>query len=225
MTPIKNFADRINQLIELANKTLGTRRTSSGMISSSSVNSELFYEFRTSSLSFILNLYGENHPYYKDFNQIVTRADPYDTEQGRGVLKSIKTELDGGWLITLKGLVSAEIFSDFIEMADHLLKEGYKDPAAVMIGSVLEEHLRQLCTKNGIPTEDIKSGKPVPKKADLLNSELAGAVVYNKLDQKNVTAWLDLRNKAAHGKYGEYSQQQVEFMLQAVTEFMTRNSI
>ena len=47
----------------------------------------------------------------------------------------------------------------------------------------------------------------------------------NKLDQKNVTAWLDLRNKAAHGNYGEYNQQQVEFMLHAVTEFMTRNSI
>jgi len=83
--------------------------------------------------------------------------------------------------------------------------------------------LRQLCIKSSIPTDDPKTGKP--KKADLLNSELAGASIYNKLDQKNVTAWLDLRNKAAHGKYADYNQQQVEFMMQTVTEFMTRNSV
>ena len=219
---IEQFKDRISQLISLADKTLGTSETSrSGVISW--VNSELFYELRTSSLSLILSLYGENHPYYKDFNENVVRSEPSDTKEGRGILNSIKNEIENGWLTSLKGLVSAEIFSDFLEMADHLLKENYKDPAAVMIGSVLEEHLRQLCNKNSIPTEDSKSGRP--KKADLLNSELAGAGVYNKLDQKNVTAWLDLRNKAAHGKNSEYNQQQVEFMMQTVTEFMTRNTV
>ena len=38
----------------------------------------------------------------------------------------------------------AELFADFLEMADYLLSEGYKDPAAVLGGSMLEEHLRQL---------------------------------------------------------------------------------
>jgi hypothetical protein len=225
MATSKSFNDRIDQIIELANKTLATKQTGSGTFSTSYVNSELFFEFRSSALSFIINLYGEKHPYYKDFNQIVVRANPHDTEQGRGILKSIKSELDGGWLITLKGIVSAEIFSDFLDMAEHLLKEKFKDAAAVMIGSVLEEHMRQLCIKNGIKIEENKGGKLMPKKADFLNSELSNAGIYNKLDQKNVTAWLDLRNKAAHGKYAEYNLQQVEFMLQAVTEFMTRNQI
>ena len=222
MTTIGKYANRINELIELADKSLTTKQKGSGTFAKSFVNSELFFEFKTSSLSFILKLYGENHPYYKEFNQIVTSANPFVTEKGREILKSLKSEIDGGWLSTLKGLVSAEIFSDFIEMADHLLKENYKDPAAVVIGSVLEEQLRLLCTSNGILVRDLKSGKPVAKKVDLLNSELAGAGVYNKLDQKNVTAWLDLRNKAAHGKYTEYNQLQVEHMLQAVTEFVNR---
>jgi hypothetical protein len=50
-------------------------------------------------------------------------------------------------------------------------------------------------------------------------------ILSNKLDQKNVTAWLDLRNKAAHGKYTEYQKDQVELMMQGVTQFMARNSI
>jgi hypothetical protein len=218
----QNFADRVNQLITLADKTLSTTKHPQKM-GLSSVNGELFNELRTSSLSFIKNLYGSEHPYFLDFNERVQQSRPSQTEYARGILKAIKKEIDGGWLVTMKGLISAEIFSDFLEMADHLLKEGYKDSASVMIGSVLEEHLRQLCIKNGIPNDDPKNGRP--KKADLLNSELGNATIYNKLDQKNVTAWLDLRNKAAHGKYGEYNQQQVEIMLQAVTEFMTRNNV
>jgi hypothetical protein len=69
------------------------------------------------------------------------------------------------------------------------------------------------------------SGKANPKKADLLNAELTKSHVYNNLDQKAVSAWLDLRNKAAHGRYGEYNDKQVENMIQGVTEFMARNGI
>ena len=126
----------------------------------------------------------------------------------------------GGWLNTAKGLVSAEIFADLLEMAEHLLEEGYKDPAAVVAGSVLEEHLRQLCQRSDIEMTQPGGGKP--KKADLLNADLVRAGVYNQLDQKQITAWLDLRNKAAHGRYGEYSKEQVALMLQSVSDFMVR---
>ncbi|MCB9012773.1 MAG: hypothetical protein H6539_01895 [Bacteroidales bacterium] len=203
-------------------QTLGSRQSNTGRFSESWVNPELFYEFRTATLSFILNLYGENHPYYIDFNHHVGRPVPIQIEQGRGILNSIKFEIDHGLLETLKGLVSAEIFSDFLDMAEHLLKENFIVAAAVMIGCVLEEHLRQLCDKNDILTTYPKSGKP--KKADLLNSELSNADVYNRLDLKNVTAWLDLRNKAAHGNTKEFNQAQVELMMQAVTEFISRNN-
>jgi hypothetical protein len=182
MTSINKFSERINQLIELGDKTLTTRSSVSGEFSIATVNSELFHEFRTSSLSFILLVYNETHPFYNDFNKTVTRATPSDTQKGRGILKSIKSEIDGDWFLTLKGLVSSEIFYDFLEMAEHLIKEGYKDPATVMIGSVLEEHLRQLCIKNSISITDTKNGKLIPKKADLLNSELSNLGIYNKLD-------------------------------------------
>jgi hypothetical protein len=103
-------------------------------------------------------------------------------------------------------------------MAEYLLSEGYKDPGAIVIGSVLEEHLRQLSVKNGILTST--AGKP--KKADQLNADLARKGAYSKLDQKSITSWLDLRNKAAHGKYGEYTKEQVDLMLQCIQNFMAR---
>lgn len=124
----------------------------------------------------------------------------------------------GRYVRTVAELVHAEVFSDFVEMAEHLLSEGYKDAAAVIVGSTLEGHLRQLCAKNSIASD--VGGKA--KKADQLNADLVGNSVYSKLDQKSITAWLDLRNKAAHGKYAEYSKEQVGLLVQGVRDFMAR---
>ena len=135
-----------------------------------------------------------------------------------GALRALRRDYDAGYLSSVQSLVRAEVFADFLEMAEHLLKQGYKDPCAVLVGGVLEDHLRSLCQGRGIPLQ--MSGKP--KKTDSMNNDLASADVYSKLDQKNVTAWLDLRNKAAHAQYGEYNHDQVQNLLIGVREFAAR---
>jgi len=138
----------------------------------------------------------------------------------RGTLRALRNDYESGYLQSVVELVHADIFADFLEMADYLIQQGYKDPAAVVAGSVLEEHLRKLCDKNGI---SVVKPDGTPKKADTLNSELASANVYPKLEQKSITAWLGLRNSAAHGKYDEYDQDQVATLIQGVREFAIRN--
>jgi hypothetical protein len=133
-------------------------------------------------------------------------------------LKALRRDYEDGYLVRIQGLVRAEVFADFTDMAEHLLDESYKDPAAVLIGGVLEEHLRSLCIANGISI--VSGGKP--KKADTMNADLAKDGTYGKLDQKSVTAWLDLRNKSAHGQYSEYRSEQVRNMLAGVREFAAR---
>ena len=216
---LEDLIQRIDQLIQNADEVLQTEKRGAG---SPYVNEELFFAFRAASLSFFTMTFGKDHIHYDEFNSRVTHSGSYCVQIGRGILSAAREELAGGWLTTTKGLVSAEIFSDFLEMAQHLLDEGYKDPAAVMAGSVLEEHLRQLCQKHDISTEITRQGRPQPKKADALNADLTKKQVYNRLDQKNVTAWLDLRNKAAHGKYQEYTEKQVSLMLQSLSDFMVR---
>jgi hypothetical protein len=110
-------------------------------------------------------------------------------------------------------------------MSEYFIEEGYKDPAAVMTGCVLEEHLRQLCELNEIEVTFEKDYKFITKKANLLNSELAKKNVYGKLDSKNIIAWLDQRNSAAHGKFDNYNKEQVHTMLNGVTEFIARVKI
>jgi hypothetical protein len=140
-----------------------------------------------------------------------------------GALKALQRAIVAGYLVSVQELIQATVFADFLEMAEHLLGEGYKDPAAVLIGGVLEEHIRGLCIKSSIPIEIADARGMRPKKADAMNADLAAANAYNKLDQKSITSWLDLRNKAAHGHYTEYTKPQVELLLQAVRDFLTRH--
>jgi hypothetical protein len=142
-------------------------------------------------------------------------------EAAIGTLRGLRNEYEAGYLQSVVELVHADVFADFLEMADYLLRQGYKDPAAVVAGSVLEAHLRKLCLKNSI---DVLKADGLPKKADALNSGLSSANVYSKLDQKGVTHWLGLRNDAAHGNYNAYTKEQVESMIDQVRDFVVRHS-
>ena len=213
---------RLDELHELGIGVKATSRTQPGG-SWLIVNEGLIKGFRSAVLSFIELQYGPGHTHYTEFSKCVMGHSMTNLESGLAILAAVRSEIDGGWLSSTKALVAADIFSDFLEMADHLLDSGYKDAAAVMIGSVLEEHLRLLATSRGVPVTRDVDGKAIPKKADALNSDLEKAEVYNKLDQKAVTAWLDLRNKSAHGKYGEYEKAQVELMQRSVLDFLLRN--
>ncbi len=142
-----------------------------------------------------------------------------------GIVQALRDDLNAGYIQNLVELAHGEVFADFLEMALHLSDSGYKDAAAVIAGSTLEGHIRELCHKHGISIEEVKKdGSTRPLKTDRLNADLAKAAVYSKLDQKSITAWLDLRNKAAHGKYNEYSADQVILLIEGIRGFITRVS-
>lgn len=144
----------------------------------------------------------------------------YVADQVSGILQALRADIEAGYVRTLEELVHADVFSNFLDMAGELQRSGYKDAAAVIAGSVLEEHLRQLAEKNGVTTSKA-NGAPV--KADTLNAELAKNGTYNALVHKQVGAWLALRNKAAHGYYSEYDQAQVAALIRDVLDFAAKH--
>ena len=213
---------RTQQLIAMGKAVLATAYSTGGKYNVNYVQDAPMTGFRSAALSFIDRTYGSGHPHQEQFQKSCRGHYRSNAEAAIAILEAIAEEIAGGWLSSIKSLISAELFADFLEMSKHLLESGYKDPAAVMTGSVLEEHLRQLCNKHSVQFEDEKDGKQIARKADRLNAELAKINAYSKLDQKLVTAWLDLRNNAAHGKYEAFPAEQVTQMLAGVTEFMAR---
>ena len=133
----------------------------------------------------------------------------------------LRDDLNAGWIESVVEMVHADTHSDYLEMSETLLRSGYKDAAAVIAGTALEVHVRALCVKNGVDTE-LADG--TPKKATAMNADLKKAGIYATLQEKQVTAWMDLRNQAAHGNYEKYDINEVLALASGVRDFMLKYS-
>ena len=206
---------RIAELIQKGENVLATHRPNPpNVIGFPTLDSGKFVEWQTQVLNFLINLLGENHIYVKKFKDNVKSGYKSNVEMGQGILAALKEDISGGYLTDIKTLISAEVFSDFLEMAEHLLENGYKDPAASLCGAVLEDGLRKIATKKGIK---VKSSDDLHS----LNDKCANGGVYNRLMQKKIKVWIDIRNKADHGQFNEYSEKDVQEMLKGVRDFLT----
>lgn len=217
--------ERVTQQLEELLKEFAELRKLSKYNDLSDLHDTNIIRFLARARAAIHRIAGKPSVYVDHCEEVIKKGgcDGFVAKQLAGIVESLRVDVPLGYLHSQRELLHGEVFGDFLEMANHLLDEGYKDAAAVIAGSSLEAHLRHLCLKAGIAT-DVKSGTGVfAKKADRLNSDLAAADAYQKLDQKSVTAWLDLRNKAAHGLYDQYAQAQVALLISGVRDFITRH--
>jgi hypothetical protein len=136
-----------------------------------------------------------------------------------GILRALRADVNDGWLQGVAEILHAESFDDLLDQSAELSGKGYKDASAVIAGAALESHLRLLSGKYGVSIQ-LPSGQP--KKADVLNADLVKTGAYNNLQQKSVTAWLGIRNAAAHGEYAKYDDRQVSGMITSVRDFIAR---
>ena len=125
-------------------------------------------------------------------------------------------DLKNGFLITFKQIVQSEVFDSELEQAKSLLDSGYQNAAAVIAGVVLETAVKELCLNNNIEIER--------KRLTQLNDDLTKASVYNKLQQKQITALADIRNNAAHGNYDQFTKEDVERMIDDIERFLLNHS-
>ena len=215
MTVEQNVSDRLTELIELGKRVLQTRRGLGPTVSGpDQVDQQLALQWSTSVRSLLANVFGSDSEHYQAFKDQVGKQPSYwSIHKGFGVLLAAQEDLNRGYLFSIRRLVEAEVFDDFLEQSEHLLACGYYQAAAVLAVGVLEDGLRSLCERKGLQTAD-------PPKVDRMNSELAKAGAYDKLVQKRITALADIRNKAAHGQWDDFHQRDVEEMLAAVRRLM-----
>lgn len=222
----QRLLDRIDDLISTGEDVRRSSPQGSGRPTAARdrVNGPKFWGWQSQVTSFLSRMLGASDTYTVSFIEHTRLSGLFETDVGLSILLSARQDLCDGRLSTLRELVHADLFSDFLEMAEYLMDEdhGYKDAAAVLAGGVLEEHLRQLCQRQTISIEVQTANGTKPKKADTMNADLAAATVYNKNQQKIVTGWLGIRNSAAHAKYGEYTTEQVVSLIGGVRDFIAR---
>lgn len=139
-------------------------------------------------------------------------------------LKAVKDDLDNGFLDCLASQIEAEIASDYMGQAERLMSEGQSGkfdhvPAAVLTGAVLEKTLRKLCSQQ-IPPISIVTANNGHKTLSPLIDDLKKAGIFNELKAKQLRAWADIRNSAAHGAFDQFNQGDVNEMIKGVSSFL-----
>ncbi|WP_286822734.1 MULTISPECIES: hypothetical protein [unclassified Idiomarina] len=189
----------------------------SGYGNYSSVDNEKFDEWLIKAKSLISRACGDDSEHLKAFRKAEI---PQQFDSNYEILKRLKpifaaarSDFQGGHLASIRSLVQAELFDSELDQASELLGQGYKGPAAVVAGVVLETSLRDLCDKQ---SPAIPHGK-----LDQMNAGLAKIGIYTRLQQKRITAIADIRNSAAHGKWTEFTEADVVDMIKDVQRFLS----
>jgi hypothetical protein len=208
----QEFIERFNQLIEFSSKIEAESKSIEwrGHV----VDDKQSSQFGLKVLNLIKQTCGTSSDYYikfgKEFNNFPSHRNFINS---LGILEAAKDDYENSYLFDTRAIIEAEVFDEFLEQAEELFKKNYYQAAAVIAGCVLEDGLRKLGQRK-IPNF------PTDKTIDPMNVELAKAGIYNALWQKKIITLADLRNKAAHGKWTEFTKKDVEDMIRDMRRFM-----
>jgi hypothetical protein len=121
---------------------------------------------------------------------------PHLMDQFRGIFEGVAELLRGNRLSSLVDTIRAETEGNFLDQAEALRQEGRLILAAVLAGSALEVHLRQLCEKNDLQIKGTGSISAYQQALD--SSRKANKEIISSTSSKSIPAWGGLRNDAAH---------------------------
>jgi hypothetical protein len=212
---------RLDELVEKGNRVLSTSHDaypSNVLIANRHhVNPLEAHKWGMSCQNLLERVFGRDSLFQTEFARRFREfpKSRYVTE-AHGIVLSARDEYQQGFLFETRTLIEAEVFEDFLEQAEFLLRAGYIGASAVIVGCVLEDGLRKRHNRVGLPP-------PEKPKLDLMNADLAKEGVYNKLVQKQITALADLRNKAAHGQWDQFSDADVTNMLSQVRSILVNH--
>lgn len=213
----KLVEQRLIELEQKANEILGKKAFAfrgENYAAYFKVETPIFKAWATNVLNILQRVFGEDSIHYRHFEEEYCRDENSEwsstLESCNAILIAAREDYVGGFLFTTRGLIQAEVFDSFLEQANELLSSGYKDPACVVAGVAIEITLKELCTRNGI----------AHSKLDKMNADLCKAGIYNMGMQKQITAWAERRNSAAHGDWNAYMADDVAEMIRGANRLI-----
>lgn len=189
------------------------------------VNHGAFVKWRTQVVTLLDRVLPPHSPLRKNLQRYLEYSN-YSEEANEvlGTLLACKDDFDAGLLDDLEMRVAASISVDYMEQAEALISESRTCdnthiPAAVLAGAMLEKSMRTLCQKQNPPIADTTSGGK-KKTLNPLIDDLKAANVFNEIYAKQLRAWADIRNAAAHGRFEEFTKEQVGAMIAGINQFL-----
>ena len=128
-----------------------------------------------------------------------------------GVLHGALDDLSNGYLVGREFMIAGEVFDSLLSQSKSYLVNDNKDIAAILARIVLEDALKRLARTEGIDG-NLKTSK--------INDELKRKERYNQVRWRSVQTWLDVGNSAAHGRFNEYTKEDVTSAVSGTEQFL-----
>ena len=202
----QRYAVRLSQLIKESNLLL--LKISANKLSSSNIQS-----FETKAINIVSLVFGKNSIQFGLIKEIGKniRIPKRRLLRFQGILIACLDDLKNGFLSGQEFIVASEVFDSVLEEAKYLNSRGHKDAAAVLCRVVLEDALKRIAREEGISDN---------QKASKINEDLWKANRFTKIQWRLQQSWLDTGNDAAHGKFNQYNEQQVNDFANGLTNFL-----
>ena len=223
----KQIRDRFEQLESEAKRLVKFHdETEMIVMIDRSINSTYTSDFQRLKTNFLslLQLLATKRNSYSDLSKDVRNVGSINPAELHGMIAGLKSDYESGVLQSIAEMIEADVVADYLEQAKQLLKGNTQGvhtygPAAVLAGAVFEDGLRRLCTRRTPPISTNKRGGS-PKTMGTLIEALKSDGLFNELKAKQLRAWADIRNAAAHGRFNDFKREDVEQMLTGVQNFL-----
>lgn len=189
----------------------------------------LFIEWKTSVLTVLDAVIPRSH-IHRDVLATIRglESTPDSREFAVSFLKSILGDLEEGFLNRVQYAVDAEVNADYLAQAEALVESGQTDKAhiaaAVIAGAVLEHGLRTILDSIETSEPSRTAGSASERRGlNALIDDLKRRGVFNEVRAKELRGFADIRNAAAHGRFGDFTPEQVRRMVSGITDFLARH--
>lgn len=184
---------------------------------------DLFTQLRTE-LFAVMDLIDANNPHFQRLRDEIDHLDPRSCSRLVAYIKALDESYRAGMFDAVVRAIEAEVTTDYMTQAENLLTGAGAGqfahvPAAVLAGAILEDRLRRLCLRQNPPVS-MRRGNNQQKALNDFIDDLKRAGVYNEVKAKQLRAWADIRNAAAHGDFDKFTRTDVEQMIPAIKNFL-----
>jgi len=182
-------------------------------------------EVVTSTLSLLIAAYGVSDPRVEDYKDIRSsyakgRMDERRTSNHTlpfaiAALRSLKSDIQLGFVRSIGSRITGEVISDFTSMARAALDQGALHVAAVLACASLEDSLKRVGMSRGLNVGELHMPEVI--------GELVKAQVIVGPQAKIVRGFVPLRNKVMHAEFDKVESADVKAVLGFNEDFILKH--
>ncbi len=198
-------------------------------LSTEDQSSTAWFEAANLALSVLHDTVGGSHPLMSAIRDALSKA---DYSRAVAAARAVITLYASGGLTSPRLAIAHELEGDLLEIAQQQVQraeaaaEGeikmvHLGIAAFLAGAALEDGLRRLCDAHGLAYDALRTS--LAKLQAVLYQPASSIAVITASDNKQITAWGDVRNKADHGKLPAVTHSEVLSMVIGVRGFLDRH--